>query len=59
MSGDKSKKSDFGKRGRDAEPAEARLTAVQRLKRAGTRWWGALGTAKTATRGKGFKRTRS
>ena len=59
MRGEKSKLG-FGKRGREkAEPTERRPTALERLKKAGSRWWGVSGLqmAKDA-RIKGFKRGR-
>ena len=42
MSVDKKRKPDFGVRGRkQVEPTERKATVVQRLKKTGTRWWGA------------------
>ena len=53
-------KLEFGKRGRaKVEPTQRKPTALERLKKAGRRWWGASGLQKTKdARIKGFKRAR-
>ena len=60
MSGDKKRKSDFGKRGHQSvEPAEPKASATQRLREMGSRWWRASGLQKKKDpRAKGFKRSR-
>lgn len=60
MSVDKKRKPDFGTRGgKQVEPTERKATVVQRLKKMGTRWWGASGLqTKKAPHAKGFKRAR-
>ena len=60
MSGDTKRMPDFGKRGRETvEPTVRKAAAMQRLKKMGSRWWGASGLQmKRDPRGKGFKRSR-
>lgn len=60
MRGDKRRVAEFGKRGLEqVEHTERKPTAMERLKKAGIRWWGVGGTRKTArSRGKGFRRVR-
>ena len=50
----------FGKRGgSEAEQAVRKPGAMERLKKAGSRWWGASGLqVKKDPRAKGFKRSR-
>lgn len=56
----KKRKADFGTRNRKrVEPAERKETVVQRLKKMGTRWWGASRLqTKKAPHAKSLKRTR-
>jgi hypothetical protein len=61
MSGDKKRKSGFGKRGQASlEPAERKVSATQRLREIGGRWLRASGLQKQKDpRAKVFKRARS
>jgi hypothetical protein len=60
MNRGKTKKPDFGRRGREkVEPTARKATAMERLKKMGSRWWRASGLkmARDAPV-QGFKRSR-
>ena len=51
------KKPEFGKRGSEKpEQAERKPSVMQRLKNAGSRWWGKDTQKKKPVRAKGFRR---
>jgi hypothetical protein len=56
----KTRKSEFGRRGREkVEPTVSKATAMERLKKMGSRWWRASGLKmKKDPQVKGFKRAR-
>ena len=60
MSADKKGQPEFGKRGgAKVGSTERKATAMQRLKKMGSRWWGTRGLQmKKNPRAKGFKRSR-
>ena len=60
MSESKTRKPEFGKRGRETvEPTARKTTAMERLKKMGSRWWRASGLKmKKDPQVKGFKRAR-